>query len=152
MSESGPIDNITVYKTTTGRGDGADILFDFNGQLISVSIFPQTKTSSINNHLIDVLERGNLPEIDHDEFDKLEDEVLDVILGAGRHIFRQSAPAPVPHAQLPQSLHSHPSRTIVYFELKELNDSQVSICPITSDEAYACPEVGTREDTPEHVL
>lgn len=152
MDQSESVDEITIHQIGVGQGDGADILFDFNGQLISVSIFPQEDPGSEKNRLIALLERSIAEGTADDEIETINDDVLGVILRAGRHLFRQCAPRPAPPTQLPQNLHALISRTILHFELKEDDDSTVCVCPIEPDQTYRCHGPNTHEDAPDQVL
>ncbi|KAF5018795.1 hypothetical protein F66182_9213 [Fusarium sp. NRRL 66182] len=100
VPEPGTIDEIAVYQLHAGDGDGADVVFAFNNVQISVSMFPSSGLSTKNSrhlgtesrplqeHLIDMLSQAVLCQTD-DEYDELEDQVLSVILKAGKHLFHQ---------------------------------------------------------------
>ncbi|KAK7427575.1 hypothetical protein QQZ08_005850 [Neonectria magnoliae] len=93
-----PADEISIHQIHAGDGDGADIIFDSNGQLIAVSIFPSSsirgeKHRSVNDHLIGLLGRAVSADMDDDDYDEVVDEVLGVILDAGRDLQSFLSPA-----------------------------------------------------------
>ena len=93
MEEMECMDDIAVNQLHGGDGDGADMISTFNGSLISVSIFPNNGSSTKDSrHLSpeDLLSRAIVCE-GYDEYDELEDEVLGVILDAGKELFNQRA-------------------------------------------------------------
>ncbi|KAH8668668.1 hypothetical protein BX600DRAFT_435191 [Xylariales sp. PMI_506] len=122
--EINKIDEISVYQVHAGDGDGADVVFVFNGQRIAVSIFPSSPAPHNDNldreqaccedHLIDLLGRAASAEIDDDEYE----EIL-------------QPPS--------QDLHTLLYPGTLNFRLKTAGD-KAAIVPIDPDEAYTCLE------------
>ena len=89
-----------VQAINVGDGDGAGMMiFTYNGQRISVSIFPRSTASKdtetdIEGHLIDLLERcvAASGEGKHEEWEQLEDEAVLAILDVGEATFDEVAP------------------------------------------------------------
>lgn len=101
MDETIELPDIAIFEIHTGDGDGADIIFDYNGQRISVSVIPSPASQGgqdVEQQLIDLL--GSLSFADADEeYEELQDEALSIILDAGQAIFdkvSQSDPPGVP--------------------------------------------------------
>ncbi|KAL7922738.1 hypothetical protein ACQKWADRAFT_292276 [Trichoderma austrokoningii] len=134
-------EGVTVLQIHGGDGDGADIVFDFNGQRIAVSIFScKRNKDSIQDRLIALLDR--ISGVGDDEYEELEDEALRVILNAGRPIFEAQA---TPHMDLDstQDLHSAIYPATLYFQLLD-NFGKAVIVPIASSEAntLSADEIG----------
>lgn len=145
MVETQAIDDIAVYELHIGTGEGADMVFGFNGSLISVSIFPSNGSSSkdtqehedrpLQDHFIDIIEKATLCQ-DDDEYEELVDEVLAAILDAGRPLFHQLISSQDEQG-LRKSLHHYLFHPSFHFLLKAPpHTGSVSIIPINSSEAY----------------
>ncbi|KAL6922400.1 hypothetical protein ACHAP8_010978 [Fusarium lateritium] len=144
------MDEIAVYEIHGGDGDGADITFSFNGEFISVSIFPSDGSSTkstmhlgpgrpLQDHLVDVLSEASTCE-DISNYQKLADEVLGVIVEAGRPLFFDLVSRPTPIRQMTLSGLLYPETT--YFRL-EAPDVHASIVPIDPTEANSICQVDT---------
>lgn len=139
------MDDIAINQLHGGVGDGAAIVFTFNGTLISVSIFPSNGSSTqdtrhlglgdrpLQDHLVDLVSEATSCQ-DDDEYERLEDEVLGVILDAGRPLFSRPIPSQRAYVESNQSLHHLLFPQILYFRL-EAPASCASIVPIKSSEA-----------------
>lgn len=145
MVETQAIDDIAVYELHIGTGEGADMVFGFNGCLISVSIFPSNGSSSkdtqehedrlLQDHFIDVIEKASVCQ-DDDEYKELVDEVLAAILDAGRPLFHQLITSQDEQPSR-KSLHHYLFPPSFHFLLKApAHIGSVSIIPINSSEAY----------------
>ncbi|KAH7172981.1 hypothetical protein DER46DRAFT_499272 [Fusarium sp. MPI-SDFR-AT-0072] len=142
--ETEAMEDIADYELHSGIGDGADMVFTFNGCLISVSIFPSnglsTKDSQgqedgpLQDHLIDIVEKATMCQ-DDVERDELEDEVFAVILDAGRPLFYQLISSQKASAQNTKSLHHFLFPPFFHFRLDVPSSTgSVSIVPISSCE------------------
>ncbi|KAJ4007421.1 hypothetical protein NW752_007598 [Fusarium irregulare] len=141
LPESELVDEITLNQVHSGDGTSASIVFKFNDNQIGVSIFPSNGTSTndtqhldfeerpLQDQFIDILSRATMCE-DYQEFDRLVDEVLDVILDAGRPLF--SGQMTVTHHD--QSLNRFLFPPTLYFRL-EAPGSCASIVPIHPSES-----------------
>ncbi|CVL06299.1 uncharacterized protein FMAN_03767 [Fusarium mangiferae] len=145
MVETQAVDDIAVYELHSGTGEGADMVFGFNGCLISVSIFPSNGSSSkdtqehkdrpLQDHFIDVIQKATVCQ-DDDEYEELVDEVLAVILDAGRPLFYQLISSQDEQA-LSKSLHHYLFPPSFHFRLEApAPTSGVSLKTIDSSEAY----------------
>lgn len=145
MVERQATDDIAVYELHIGVGEGADMVFGFNGCLISVSIFPSNGSSSkdtqehedrpLQDHFIDVIEKATVCQ-DDDEYEELVNEVLAVILDAGRSLFHQLISSQDQQA-LRESLHHYLFPPSFHFRLEApAPTSCVSLKTIDSSEAY----------------
>jgi hypothetical protein len=139
----GELDSVDVLQIHGGDGDGADLVFDFNSQRIAVSIFPSSSIhdqnqGSIQDRLINLLDRTASGDVDDNEHEELVDEILGVILDAGREIFKAQA---TPHMgahmgpNIPRDLHSVIYPPILHFQLLD-TCGKAAIIPITPSEAY----------------
>lgn len=133
------LDEEAMIEIEVGDGEGAMIKFDFNGRRISVSIFASSSSGdrnqhSIQDHIIQLLDRSTEEDLDADEYDEIEDEVLGVILEAGSSIFEALAPRHVEH-DASQNLHSFIYPTTLCFKLLDKYGKAV-IVPINPSEAY----------------
>ncbi|KAM5353509.1 hypothetical protein ACJ41O_000159 [Fusarium nematophilum] len=146
IAETETMDEIAVNQVHSGDGDGADMVFAFNGRQISVSIFPSNGSSTndsrdlepsrpLQDHLIDLLAGAVLCE-DDDKYDEVEDYVLGIILAAGKPLFSQSMPSQGAPTYDHQSLHHLLFPEILYFRLETAAAGPTSIIPIASSEAY----------------
>ncbi|KAM0419091.1 hypothetical protein ACHAPT_012030 [Fusarium lateritium] len=156
MVETEIMDDIAVNQLHAGDGDGADMVFEFNGSQISVSIFPSNGSSTKNtrhlepehrplqDRLIDLIARATVCE-DDDEYDKLKDEVFGVILDAGRPLFPQPISQGAPTRDR-STLHHFLFPDILYFRL-EAAIGYASIIPVTPCEAYAALTIDPVLDT-----
>ncbi|KAI0378202.1 hypothetical protein F5Y04DRAFT_262678 [Hypomontagnella monticulosa] len=162
MSESGDtgdIDGIDVYQINAGDGDGADILFDFNGQRIYLSILPSSsskldpqnhyKNGFLEDRLIHLLSRVAHTE-DIDESETIIDEALELILEAGRATFREVAPRNISKCEPDtQDLHSLLYPPTHIFGLKTIS-GKVSVVRIDASETYTIlgptPDHGIEQD------
>lgn len=166
LSESESLDEITFHEVHSGDGTPASILFKFNDNQICVSIFPSNGTSTndtrhlsqgarpLQDHIIDIMSQATVCE-DYEKFDSLVDEVLAVILDAGRPLFSGHA-TPTHHDQ---SLNRYLFPPTLYFRL-EAPGSCAFIVPIRPSESsitlYAAStldenfveELHIREDLP----
>ena len=50
------MDEISVGQIHAGDGDGGNIIFDFNGQRIDLSVFPGAHNAALLNRVISCLE------------------------------------------------------------------------------------------------
>ncbi|KAH9904414.1 hypothetical protein F4778DRAFT_61991 [Xylariomycetidae sp. FL2044] len=149
------IDETAVLQISSGKGDGAGIVFDINGQPISLSIFPSCpsqhhagsdqQSPSLQDHLVGLLTQATTEE-DNDRYEGMLDEVFEVILEAGRPIFAEVAPRnkPVP---LPADLDS---QTLLYPKIlpfrPEATGTKAIIVPINPGESYIRLEPNLRRD------
>ncbi|CCT65273.1 uncharacterized protein FFB20_11403 [Fusarium fujikuroi] len=144
MVETQTIDDIAVYELHSGTGEGADMVFGFNGSLISVSIFPSNGSSSketqehkdrpLQDHFIDLIEKATACQ-DDGEYEELVDEVLAVILDAGRPLFHQLISSQDQQASR-KSLHHYLFPPSFHFSLEApAPASSVSLKTIDSSEA-----------------
>ncbi|KAF4447323.1 hypothetical protein F53441_9120 [Fusarium austroafricanum] len=139
------MDDIAVYELHCGDGDGADIVFTFNDNHISVSIFPSNGSSTkdtrhmepkdrpLQDHLVDLISQATSCQNDN-EYDELVDEILVVILDAGRPLFSR----PVSQGEAAhngQFLNHLLFPPVLCFRL-EAPASCASIVPIDASEAY----------------
>ncbi|KAL5611339.1 hypothetical protein FOBRF1_007456 [Fusarium oxysporum] len=139
------MDDIAVTQLHGGNGSGADMVFMFNDNQISVSIFPSNGSSTkdtrqmepkdrpLQDRLVDLISRATTCQ-DDDEYDRLEDEVLGVILDAGRPLFSRPISSQGAVAQNGQSLNHLLFPPFLYFRL-EAPASHASIVPINPAEA-----------------
>lgn len=128
---------IVVRQVHAGDGDGADIVFEFNGQRMDVSIFlslsrPGQVQQSLEDRLIDLLARATSPDTDDDEYEDIVDEVLETILDAGSHIFSEAAPTPSTDGIDLHSLVFPPTHV---FRLETVDDN-ATIVRIDPEEEY----------------
>ncbi|KAG7419247.1 putative serine/threonine-protein kinase KIN1-like protein [Fusarium oxysporum f. sp. rapae] len=155
MVETQAMDDVAVYELHSGTGDGADIVFAFNGCLISVSIFPSNGSSTkdtqgqedrpLQDHLIDLIEKATVCQ-DDDEYEELVDEVFAVILDAGRPLFCQLISSRDEQA-LSKSLHHFLYPPFFHFLLDAPNPTgSVSIIPISSSETNTIRTVDPASD------
>lgn len=143
------MDRIAVCQINGGDGDGADIVFDYNGNRISVSILPSSPSQddgqskehqpSTEDRVIGLLDRATSADINDDEYEEIEDEVIAIILDAGKTAFAGMPPSDLTVRSTNQDLHSllYP-RTFTFRLLSAAG--KVSIVSIDSEEAYSCPE------------
>ncbi|KAK4162979.1 hypothetical protein QBC43DRAFT_264850 [Cladorrhinum sp. PSN259] len=163
MSESGDmgeLDDIDVYRIEAGDSDGADILFDFNGQRIQLSVLPSSPSSQpdpeninfLEDRLIHLLGQATLTE-DMDEYEAILDQALEPILEAGRAIFREAASRNTTSASQEPSeqldLHSLLYPPTLTFRLKTIA-TKVSIVAIQASETFTnfepTPDYGIEQD------
>ncbi|EXK23461.1 hypothetical protein IWW34DRAFT_761026 [Fusarium oxysporum f. sp. albedinis] len=145
LAETDTMDDIAVTQLHGGNGSGADMVFMFNDNQISVSIFPSNGSSTkdtrqmepkdrpLQDRLVDLISRATTCQ-DDDEYDRLEDEVLGVILDAGRPLFSRPISSQGAVAQNGQSLNHLLFPPFLYFRL-EAPASHASIVPINPAEA-----------------
>ncbi|KAI0147712.1 hypothetical protein GGR57DRAFT_242937 [Xylariaceae sp. FL1272] len=156
MSQSDDMDNmdgIAVYEMNGGNGDdGADILFDFSGQRIHVTILPcsssqnECENNFLEDRLIHLINRAILTE-DMDEHETIVDEVLEPILEVGRVIFREAASRNVSTCEKSeQDLQALLYPLILTFGFKTIG-GKAAIVPISASETYTI-----LEPTPNHGL
>ncbi|KAI0529984.1 hypothetical protein GGR58DRAFT_494970 [Xylaria digitata] len=144
------MNDITVYQYNTGNGDGADMMFDMNGQRIAISFFPSSQAprsdlnpnqseSCIEDSIIQRLGQATITKED-DEREEIIDQVLAIILDVGKPIFAEVAPVnkavPLPPSQDLQSF-LYP-KTLTY-RLKTAGGNP-AIIPIDLSETYSCLE------------
>jgi len=130
---------LAVLQMHGGDGDGADFIFTFNGQRIAVSVFPSSSNRDRNqhstqDHLIDLLNRAASDDVDDDEYDELEDEILGIILDAGRPIFEAQAKLNT-KIKSPRDVHSAIYPATLNFQLADTCGKAV-IIPIKPSESY----------------
>ncbi|CAJ0546764.1 Ff.00g013910.m01.CDS01 [Fusarium sp. VM40] len=145
LAETETMDDIAVNQLNGGVGDGAAMVFMFNDKLISVSIFPSNGSSTkdtchlgleerpLQDHLVDLISKATTCQ-DDDEYERLEDEVLGVILDAGRHLFSGPIFSRRARTESSKTLHNLLFPPILYFRL-EAPASCVSIVPIKPSES-----------------
>jgi hypothetical protein len=102
--------------------DGAELVFDFNGQRISVSVFPSSSThdegeDSIQNRTMTLLNRA-IGDVGNDEYEELTDEVLGVIMEAGKPILEAQGAL-------------HPEQAITFSSLTPVARLPLSLSPPT---------------------
>lgn len=156
MDESGDqekmenMDDIAVYQIHAGDGDGADMIFDFNGQRMSVSVTstsavtqdncgPETSQYSLKNCLLKLISRATSADLDDEEYEAVVDEALALILDAGRPLFAQAAPLGGLDSQSldsDPSLHSLIFPTTLAFRCVGTADGTASVVPIDRRDAY----------------
>ncbi|KAG9252907.1 uncharacterized protein F5Z01DRAFT_689593 [Emericellopsis atlantica] len=137
--EIGELDRLAVLQIHAGDGDGADLIFNFNSQRIAVSIFPSSSNHdrnrrSIQDHLIDVLGRAASDDMGDFEYEELKDEILGVILDAGRTIFKAQATLQI-KLNPPRDLHSAIYPPTLHFQLLD-TDGKPVIIPIEPSDTY----------------
>lgn len=153
--ETQAMDDVAVYELHSGTGDGADMVFAFNGCLISVSIFPSNGSSTkdtqgqedrpLQDHLIDLIEKATVCQ-DDDEYEELVDEVFAVILDAGRPLFCQLISSQDQQAQN-KFLHYFLFPPFFHFRLEaSAPTGSVSIIPISSSETDTIHTVDPASD------
>ncbi|KAI1769726.1 hypothetical protein F4818DRAFT_435424 [Hypoxylon cercidicola] len=144
------MDDISVHQINAGDGDGADIIFGFNDQRISVSIFPSSpaqhnlhpdrKQPFLEDRLIDMLGQAVSADVNIDEHEEIVDDALGLILDAGKAIFTEAKllnkAIPQPFSQ---DLHTLLYPRILTFRF-QTTDGKAVIIPIDPDEAYTCLE------------
>ena len=137
------IHDIDVCQINAGNGDGADIIFYYGDRRISVSVFPNpTVAGSIEGRLIDLC--GRAVSADDDEYEETVDEILKVIISAGKDAFDKIAqPGSTLHA--PQSLHSALYPQTSTFCLKAASD-KLYIVAINLEDAYTTVEQVPHDD------
>ncbi|KJZ70014.1 hypothetical protein HIM_10595 [Hirsutella minnesotensis 3608] len=139
MDERRELCRVAVLQIHGGDGDGADIVFNFNGQRIAVSIFPSSSTRDRNrcstqDRLIRLLGRAASDDVDDDEYEELENQILGVILDAGRPIFKTQSTLNV-KLNSGRDLHSTIYPATLNFQLLD-NCGKAVIVPIEPSEAY----------------
>ncbi|KAF5581285.1 hypothetical protein FPCIR_10278 [Fusarium pseudocircinatum] len=143
MIETEATDDIAVYELHGGIGDGADMVLEFNGCLVSISILPSNGSSArdtqgqkdrpLQDHLIDVIDKATVCQ-DDEEYEELVNEVFVVILDAGRSLFRQLTSSQGEPA-LGKSMHHYLFPPFFHFRLEApAPTGSVSIIPISSNE------------------
>ncbi|KAH7222607.1 uncharacterized protein BKA55DRAFT_584726 [Fusarium redolens] len=146
LAEIEAMEHLAVNELHSGVGDGVDMVFTFNGSLISVSIFPSNGSSTkdtqrqedrpLQDHLIDLIDKATACR-DNDEYEELVDEVFAVILDAGRPVFSKLISSHEAPAQNNKSLHHFLFPPFFYFRLAAPNPTgSVSIIPISSSETH----------------
>lgn len=139
MDEVDELDSIAILQIHGGDGDGAELVFDFNNHRISVSIFPSSPTytqkhGSIQDRIVDLLNHLSSGDVEDSERDEIEDEVMEVILDAGRVIFRAQTTSSV-ELDAPPDLHSVIYVPMLHFQLCD-NSGKADIVSIAPSEAY----------------
>ncbi|KAK4452212.1 hypothetical protein QBC34DRAFT_321442, partial [Podospora aff. communis PSN243] len=134
MSAEEEMDRIAVTQIDAGRDDYGDIAFEFNGKRIAVSVLPGPSSQDIEGHLIRLLTKATTA--DGDEYEDLLDEILDIILDAGKAVFRRVAPPSTAPSPCGQDLHSLLYPETFHFRLKSV-DNKPTIVPIPEKDAYA---------------
>ena len=139
MERGAALDVVDVYQIHGGDGDGAEIIFSFNGKRIAVSVFPSYSVSqqngdSVQNRLIYLMDRVATGDVEDDEYDDLEDEILGVILDAGRPVFKAQTTPPI-KPKTSRDLHGIIYPPTSHFRLLGTSDNAV-IIPIKASEAY----------------
>ncbi|EXM18456.1 hypothetical protein FOTG_13394 [Fusarium oxysporum f. sp. vasinfectum 25433] len=153
--ETQAMDDVAVYELHSGTGDGADMVFAFNGCLISVSIFPSNGSSTkdtqgqddrpLQDHLVDLIEKATVCQ-DDDEYEELVDEVFAVILDAGRPLFCQLISSQ-DEQTLSKSLNHYLFPPFLHFRLEApAPTGSVSIIPISSSETNTIHTVDPASD------
>jgi serine/threonine protein kinase len=136
VSTKEKMDSIAVTHIYAGEEDGGEIIFEFNGKHIAVSVFPGHSSQFIEGHLIGLLAKATTGDLG-DEYEDLVDEILNVILDAGKAVFRRvAAPSPAPTGSHSQDLHSLLYPETLHFRLESV-DNKPTIVSINSDDAYA---------------
>ncbi|KAF4947502.1 hypothetical protein FGADI_10347 [Fusarium gaditjirri] len=155
MVETQAMDNIAVYELHGGDGDGAEMVFTLNGCLISVSVSPSNGLSTkdtereqnrpLQDHLIDVLDKATVCQNDN-EYEELVDEVLALILDAGRLFFTQLISSQ--DEQTPgTSLRHYLFPPFFHFRLNAPGPTgSVSVIPISSNETNTIYTVDPASD------
>lgn len=149
MDETDNMDHIAVNQLHAGDGDGADMVFSFNGSPNSVSIFPANGVSAkdsrhldledrpLQDRLIDTISRATVCEED-DEYDEFKDEVFGVIFEAGNSHFTQTmGSGETRQTSSYPSLYGFLFPAVRYYRL-DATPSAASIVPISPNEAYTC--------------
>ncbi|KAI0901991.1 hypothetical protein F4806DRAFT_445292 [Annulohypoxylon nitens] len=153
----GNMEDVAVYEINAGDGDGADITFGFNDQQISISIFTSSsaphdlysdrKQPFLEDRLIDMLGQAVSTDVNTDEYEKIVDDALDLILDVGKAIFME--------VNLPNKTASQPPNqglqvllfpTILAFRLKTIG-GKAAIIPINPDEGYTYHEANFDPNT-----
>jgi tRNA A-37 threonylcarbamoyl transferase component Bud32 len=134
MSTKEEMDSISVTQIHAGEDDGGEIIFEFNGKHIAVSVFPGRLSPDVERHLIGLFSKATSDDLG-DEYDDLVDEILDVILDAGRAIFRRVAPSPAPNPS-GEDLHSLLYPETLHFRLQSVGNKP-TIVSINSNDSYA---------------
>jgi len=134
MSAAEEMDNISVTQIYTGKDDGGEVTFEFNGKHIAVSVFPGYSSQDIEGHLSNLFAKATADDLDK-EYEYLVDDILDVIPDAGKAVFRRVAPSPAPSPS-GEVLYSLLCPETLYFRLESVNN-RLSIVSINSNDAYA---------------
>lgn len=133
---------ITVLGIEAVADTGAELLFEYCHQQISVSVFPTARSSSyarsrrkrrVENRLADLLIRAPTTR-NHDEYDEIVENALSVILNAGKTVFdelRRNPPRIPARCSRSSSRYAEP----LYFRLVTLHGGP-SLVPIESKGAY----------------
>ncbi|KAF5001614.1 hypothetical protein FGRMN_920 [Fusarium graminum] len=137
-------DDIYVTDISGGHGDGANVILAYNTLHLSISVLPSnglstqdtrcldTDSRPLQDHIVDTLSRASICE-DFDEYDQLVDEVLSVILEAGKHFFQQPTLLQARCCNI-QTLHALLFPEFLYFRLEALG-RDASLVPIEAREA-----------------
>ncbi|KAF4344541.1 hypothetical protein FBEOM_1509 [Fusarium beomiforme] len=155
-AETEATDDVAVSELYGGDGDGATMVFTFNGSLVSVSISPSNGSSTkatqgqedrpLQDHLIDAISKATTCQ-DDDEYEELVDEVFLAILKAGRPLFSQAISSQEAPDQNSRSLHRLLFPPVFYYRLKAPDSSNcVSIIPISPGEANVSLTIGAARD------
>ncbi|KAI5464247.1 hypothetical protein BGZ63DRAFT_411989 [Mariannaea sp. PMI_226] len=152
MGDYEQYDDVRVVCINGGDDEGADITFEYNGKRIAVSLFASSSCqangnsqheSFIEDQLIRLLNQAVTA--DDDDYEKLEDQVSDVIVGLGKIQFSQVAPPPPVDIPSDQDLHSYLYPSVLNFRLQTV-DSKAVIFPISPDDAISLPETAPDPD------
>jgi hypothetical protein len=146
IADEETMDEIAVSQLHAGEGDGADMVFTFNGRLISVSVFPTNGSSTqdsrhlgpehrpLQDRLVDLIARAT--ECQDDEYEELEDEALSIILDAGKPHFSQLGCSQEADALDHPVLFDLLFPKILYFHLQAGGPGPASLIPIEPSKAY----------------
>ncbi|KAH9991326.1 hypothetical protein F4779DRAFT_609645 [Xylariaceae sp. FL0662B] len=131
------MNRIAVLHISAGDDDAAEVVIEFNGKRFAVSVYSDhSPPHATEDHLIDLLNRACTVE-DNDEYNDLENEILDIIEDVAKPLFLQVAPVP-PHNLFnrDQDLHSLLYPETLDFMFKTM-DGKPTLVPISPDEAVA---------------
>lgn len=141
MDQPSNMPDIAVHQVNAGDGDGADMVFDYNGRKISVSVFPSSLREEgqedVQGRLIDLLGRAVTSDTD-DEYEKLVDEALSIIIDAGKAAFDHVAQTDAPLGTA-QNLHSVLYPPTSTFCLQAVS-GEATVVPIQPHDAFTVQE------------
>ncbi|KAI1461592.1 hypothetical protein F4805DRAFT_238629 [Annulohypoxylon moriforme] len=128
-------DCMAIIDIHSGDGDGAEVVMEFNGKHIAVSVFPDhSPQHAIENHLISLIGKACTTE-DNDEYDAAIEYIYDIIGDAGKPLFLEVAPHSH-HNLADQDIHSLLYPETLDFKFKTI-DGKPTVVPINPNEAYA---------------
>ncbi|KAJ4247836.1 hypothetical protein NW762_013045 [Fusarium torreyae] len=146
MDREGASNLFELLEMNVGDANSADISFMFNHKTMVLSLFasspPQPGQDQQETNLEDLL-IGLLNKVivtdDDDDYDRIIDQVSDLILDVGKASFQEIAPV-LAEQDLDRNrdLHSHLYKEIFNYRLQTVNGKPL-VFPISPDEAVSVP-------------